>query len=617
MEDYTEMPLGASSSPLGDCDFLVWAPRAEQVDVHILGTEDRFHRMDSMPRGYFHACVKGARPGTLYRYRLDGRIERPDPASRQQPQGVQGPSAVVDGGFHWEDESWRGLPLREFVLYELHVGTFTPQGDFESIVPRLAELKELGVTAIELMPVAQFPGNCNWGYDGVYPYAAQESYGGPSGLKKLVNVCHKQGLAVVLDVVYNHLGPEGNYLADFGPYFTDAYRTPWGGAINYDRSQSDEVRRYFIENALRWVMEFHVDALRLDAVHAIVDPSARPFLEELGAAVHREAERLKRHIFLMPESDRNDARLVTTRHAGGLGLDAVWNDDFHHALHVVLTGEKNGYYEDFGQVEQLARAFSEGFVFSGQYSRFRQRRHGNSSTAVPAERFVVFSQNHDQVGNRRLGDRLASIVSFACLKLAAGVLLLSPFVPLLFMGEEYGEKAPFQYFVSHGDPALIEAVRRGRAAEFSHFGWSGEVPDPQDRETFRRSVLHWDCRFSNNHRALLSIYSELLRLRRELSPLALLDKTCLETKAFEKPRALFLRRWSDKEQVFAIFNFDEAEPELALPVPAGRWIRRLDSNSISFGGAGRCAPELLASNGEIRLALSPQSFSLFSKNGEA
>ena len=613
MQSNAHLPLGATYSSHGNCDFLLWAPRAKKVDVHILGAEDRFCPMNSLPRGYFHARVERADPGTLYRYRLNREIERPDPASRLQPQGVHGPSEVVEGRFPWEDDSWRGVPLRDFVLYELHVGTFTQQGDFEAVIPRLPDLKALGITALELMPVAQFPGNRNWGYDGVYPFAVQQSYGGPVGLKRLVNACHRQGIALVLDVVYNHLGPEGNYLADFGPYFTDAYRTPWGEAVNYDRAQSDEVRRFFVENALHWITEFHIDALRLDAVHAIIDPSARPFLAELGVAVHGEAERQKRRVFLIPESDRNDARLVAALDVGGAGLDAIWNDDFHHALHVLLTGEKNGYYEDFGSVEQLARAFSEGFVYSGQYSSYRQRSYGNSSLALPAERFVVFSQNHDQVGNRRLGDRLATLVPFASLKLAAGAVLLSPFVPLLFMGEEYGETQPFQYFVSHGDPALVEAVRNGRGAEFSRFAWSGDIPDPQDETTFLRSILHWESRSSAQHRLLLALYTELFRLRRELPPLAQLDKSRLEAVAFEKSGTLLLRRWMNENEVFAVFHFGETQTELTLPVPVGYWKRILDSNEARWGGEGSSVPDTLSSRGEIRLPLAPRAFVLFSK----
>jgi maltooligosyltrehalose trehalohydrolase len=367
------------------------------------------------------------------------------------------------------------------------VGTFTPEGTFEAIIPHLDELRELGITAVELMPVAQFPGTRNWGYDGVYPFAVQNSYGGPEGLKRLVNACHGRGIAVVLDVVYNHLGPEGNYLWDFGPYFTDRYKTPWGSAINFDGPHSDPVRRLFIENALYWVTEFRMDGLRIDAVHGILDFSAYPFLEELASAVHEKAERLNRRVYVIAESDLNDTRVIRSRELGGYGLDAQWNDDFHHALHTLLTEDQTGYYQDFGRLGDLVKAFREGFVCSGQYSSYRRRRHGNSSRDIPAGCFVVFAQNHDQVGNRMRGERLSQLVCRERMKLAAGVVFLSPFIPLLFMGEEYGETAPFPYFISHSDADLVEAVRRGRREEFAAFGWSQEPPDPQIPMTRRPS----------------------------------------------------------------------------------------------------------------------------------
>jgi len=420
-------------------------------------------------------------------------------------------------------------------------------------------------------------------------------------------------MAVVLDVVYNHLGPEGNYLTEFGPYFTDAYRTPWGQAINLDGPQSDEVRRYFIENALHWINEYHMDALRLDAVHAIVDPSARPFLEELGMAVHDEGKRLNRGVYLIPESDRNDSRIVTTREAGGLGLDAVWNDDFHHALHVLLTGETAGYYEDSGKVEQLARAFTEGFVYSGQYSAFRRRRHGNSSRAIHAERLVVFGQNHDQVGNRRLGDRLAAMVSFESLKLAAGAALLSPFLPLLFMGEEYGESSPFQYFVSHGDPALIEAVRKGRREEFAQFAWKGDLPDPQDATTFARSRLNWELRSTGRHRVLLDLYRELIRVRREISALVQSGKERLESVAYEETKTLVVRRREGMNRVFMVLHFGDAAATLTLPVSKGSWRKRLDSSDSRWEGGGSALPASFESSGEITFSLPPKCFALFTQ----
>ncbi|MBX6363410.1 MAG: malto-oligosyltrehalose trehalohydrolase, partial [Gemmatimonadetes bacterium] len=470
--------LGAIPLGGGRCRFRVWAPAAGTVTLHLLGLVDRVLPMPAADRGYFEIEVDDAPPGTPYAYRLDDGGDLPDPASRWQPQGVHAPSAVADAAFPWTDGAYTPPRLADYVIYELHVGAFTPDGTFEAVIPHLERLRDLGVTAIELMPVAQFPGERNWGYDGVFPFAPQSSYGGPAGLRRLVDAAHGLGLAVVLDVVYNHVGPEGNYFGRFGPYFNPAYRTPWGGAINFDGPGSDEVRRYYIENALYWIADFHIDALRLDAVHAIVDLSARPFLAALGRAVHGLAARLGRPAYLIAESDLNDPRLVTPVEDGGYGLDAQWADDFHHALHALLTGERGGYYQDYGTVEDLARAFRTGFVYTGQYSRYRGRRHGARPVSIPAERFVVFAQNHDQIGNRALAERLSSLVPFEGLKLAAATVLLSPFLPLLFMGEEYGETAPFLYFVSHTDPALIEAVRRGRKAEVAPLGGATPAPPP-------------------------------------------------------------------------------------------------------------------------------------------
>ncbi len=609
-----ERALGAVMAGENECSFEVWTPRAKKLELHITFPNDRIIPMQSGERGYFCADVSDVRPGTLYFYRLDDGRERPDPASRFQSQGVHGPSQVVHQHFSWTDQQWRGLALDKYVLYELHVGTFTPEGTFDAIIPRIGALKELGVTAIELMPVAQFPGNRNWGYDGVYPYAVQESYGGPAALKRLVNACHEQGMAVVLDVVYNHLGPEGNYSSEFGEYFTDLYKTPWGQSLNFDDRGSDEVRRYFIENALRWITDFHVDALRLDAVHAIVDPSARPFLQELADKVHARAEELGRRVYLFPESNRNDAREVVSAREGGLGLDSVWNDDFHHALHVLLTGEQTGYYEDFHGVEDLAQAFRAGFVYSGQYSKYRGRRHGNSSEKVPGERLIVFAQNHDQVGNRLLGDRLAQTASFDQLKLAAGAVLLAPYIPLLFMGEEYGETAPFLYFVSHGDPALVEAVCKGRAEEFARFRWGGEIPDPQSEETFRRSKLNWELRNAGRHRVLWDFYRELLRLRRELPALARLDKTGAEVVAYPRENALFVRRWNGGSQIFAVFNFNTRAVQLSVPVPTGHWRKQLDSTESQWQGKGSQVPENLDSRGDVGISLEGSAFCLFAES---
>ncbi|MCJ7830813.1 MAG: malto-oligosyltrehalose trehalohydrolase, partial [Desulfobacterales bacterium] len=435
----TRSPLGAIYLGEERTSFLVWAPKAHTVTLHILSPDERMVRFEKFPRGYHGAIVENVYPGARYMFRLDDRLERPDPASRSQPVGVHGPSEILDPHFSWEDSCWTGLPLDRYLFYEIHVGAYTSEGTFDAIIPHLADLKELGITAIELMPLAQFPGDRNWGYDGVYPFAVQHTYGGAQGLKKLVDACHKTGLVVVLDVVYNHLGPEGNYFADYGPYFTDIYQTPWGAPLNFDGAFSDDVRRYFIENALYWITELHLDALRLDAVHAILDFSARPFLQQLAQAVKQRSRQLGRRVHLIAESALNDVRLIRQPDLGGFGLDAQWNDDFHHALHTILTGENDGYYQDFGRFDQLVKAFDDGFVYTGQYSAFRKRSHGNRSAEIPSRRFVVSSQNHDQVGNRMLGERLGALVPFEALKLAAGMVLLSPYLPLLFMGEEYGE----------------------------------------------------------------------------------------------------------------------------------------------------------------------------------
>ncbi len=375
------------------------------------------------------------------------------------------------------------------IMYELHAGTFIPEGTFDAVIPGLDHLKDLGINATDIMPVAQFPGERNWGYDGVYPFAVQNSYGGPDGLKRIVNECHTKGIAVILDVIYNHLGPEGNYLRDYGPYFTDRYKTPWGQAINFDGPYSNEVRNFFIENALSWLKNYHIEGLRIDAIHGIYDMSAQPFLPELAERVEEFSQQEGRKFYLIAESDLNNSYALRPRDSGGSGLDALWCDDFHHALHTLLTGETDGYYVDFGKIGHLVKSFREGFVYSGQYSAFRKRNHGNSSADIPPDRFVVFSQNHDQTGNRLKGERLSSLVSFESLKLAAGVVLLSPYIPLIFMGEEYGETAPFLFFISHSDPELIKAVRQGRKDEFKTFNWKDEPPDPQDIETFMRSKL--------------------------------------------------------------------------------------------------------------------------------
>jgi len=564
------MNIGPRALSGSTFEFVVWAPLATPVELELFAPSAQLFAMTALPNGYWRIEIEGIFDETRYRFRLSHAISRPDPASRFQPEGVQEPSAVVDHRrFAWQDQMWRGLDLSQLRIYELHVGTFTPEGTFAAIIPRLPQLVELGITAVELMPAAQFPGTRNWGYDGVYPYAVQQSYGGPRRLKELVNACHVNGLAVILDVVHNHLGPEGNYLAEFGPYFTDTYHTPWGRAINYDGAESDHVRNYFIQNALHWFRDYHLDALRLDAVHAIYDQSAHPFLQELAEEVEVFNSVTGHRHLLIAESDLNDARIISPRELGGFGLDAQWADDLHHNLHALLTGERNGYYADFGSLEQFAKCLREGYTYSGQYSAYRRRRHGNSPADRPAKQFIVCTQNHDQVGNRMHGERLSSLVSFEALKLAAAAVLLSPYVPLLFMGEEYAETAPFLYFVSHGDPGLVEAVRQGRKKEFRAFHPDAEPADPQSTETFARSRLQWELRDSSTHRIMLDYYKVLFQLRTQTPALAHLDKATLEVNCLAPQRIILLHRWHKDSHAVVLLSFNTSDVTLPAPFSDG------------------------------------------------
>ena len=561
----------------GGVEFLVWAPTRDRVEVVITGPRATRLVLQPAEGGYHAGFVEGAGAGTRYRFALGEGRDLPDPASRAQPDGVHGDSEVIEPGFDWTDESWVGLPLAQYVIYELHVGTFTPAGTFDAAIARFDDLVELGVSAVELMPVAEFPGARNWGYDGVFPYAAQSTYGGADGLRRLVDAAHRRGLAVVLDVVYNHLGPEGNVLGEYGPYFTDHYHTPWGQALNFDAAGSDEVRRYFVDNAKQWVDDFRIDGLRLDAVHAIADLSAYPFVEQLTDTVHAVANKRGRLVQVIAESAANDARLVTAKDRGGVGCDAQWDDDFHHALHAVLTGERNGYYIDFGAVSDLARAYREAFAYACRYSVFRHRYHGRSAVGLPGERFVVFGQNHDHIGNRPRGDRLVSLVGTDGARVAAAAVLLAPFVPLLFMGEEYGETNPFPYFVAHGDPALVEAVRRGRADEFGP-ELARDAFDPQDPATFESAKLEWSTRTNAPNAELLEWYRALLRLRSDRSALSVLDPASVSTAVFEEERALVVTRAGADDSVALVLAFDAEPRAIPLTLPGGPWSVLLDSN---------------------------------------
>lgn len=508
----------------GSVIWRVWAPKSPRVRL-VTFSEGRGVEIAMAPEeyGYFTCEQSHAEEGLRYAFRLaDGRVY-PDPASRWQPDGVHKPSAVLfPEDFAWDDGAWRGVDREDLVMYELHVGVFTPEGTFDAILPRLEELASLGVTALEIMPVAQFSGARNWGYDGVHPYAVQNSYGGPRGLQRLVNAAHRAGLAVLLDMVCNHLGPEGNYLGQFGWYFTDRYRTPWGEAVNFDGPNSDPVRRFFVDAARMWIRDFHLDGLRLDAVQTIFDLSARHILEQLQTEVQEEAACQGRKVHVIAETDQNDVRLVKPVRAGGYGLDGVWNDGFHHSIHALLTGQRDGYYVDYGQPEHLAKAFNEVFVYDGCYSAFRRRRHGSRAGALDRTRFIVCIQNHDQVGNRAAGDRLASLLGPEANRLAAALLLLSPYVPLVFMGEEYGETRPFAFFCSFEDARLAEAVRAGRRAEFAAlaFQWGEVLPDPQDPCTFEAAVLQWAWPEGSPSAQRRRLYADLLAARRRWPPLA-------------------------------------------------------------------------------------------------
>jgi maltooligosyltrehalose trehalohydrolase len=517
-QDCPHLPQGALRQPDGSLVWRVWAPLSTTVSL-VTSTSGGCEEYAMTPEGsgYFTHPQSHVDEGLQYAFRLaDGR-EYPDPASRWQPDGVHRPSAVFfPESYHWSDTAWRGVARDELVVYELHVGAFTPEGTLDAIIPRLPQLLSLGVTAIELMPVAQFAGDRNWGYDAVYPCAVQNSYGGPRALQRFVDAAHQIGLAVILDVVYNHLGPEGNYLGNYGPYFTDRYRTPWGMAINYDGPQSDAVRQFVIDNARMWVRDFHIDGLRLDAVHAIYDLGPRHILAELQSAVQREAACTHRLVHVLAESNQNDVRLIRPQERGGFGLDGVWNDDLHHSIHALLTGERDGYYLDFGEPAHVAKALNDVFVYDGCYSPFRRRRHGSRVGAIDRTRFVVCVQNHDQVGNRARGDRLGTIVAPASQRLACGLLLLSPCVPLLFMGEEYGEPRPFPFFCSFDDPVVVEAVRNGRRQEFAalEFRWESDIPDPQDARTFAAAKLGWAWPEGSAHAQLRQLYQDLLAARR-------------------------------------------------------------------------------------------------------
>ncbi|CAN5453931.1 malto-oligosyltrehalose trehalohydrolase [soil metagenome] len=601
--------VGAIYDHAENCTFTVWAPFANSVDVKITSPKQLNVPLKKIEYGYWSVLVQDLKPGTLYFFQIDGNLQRPDPASLSQPEGVHGPSEVVDRfNFNWSDTTWKPIPVQEMIIYELHTGTFSPSGTFEGIISKLDHLKDLGVNAIEIMPIAQFSGGRNWGYDGVYPYAVQKSYGGVEGLKSLVDACHKAGIAVILDVVYNHMGPEGNYLSDFGPYFTDKYNTPWGKAINFDDAYCDPVRSFFIQNALMWFKDFHIDALRLDAVHAIKDLSSRHFLQQLSEET-LELNNSEGKIFqFIAEIDLNDVRFINPIEKGGYGLHSQWVDEFHHALHAVATGERNGYYSDFGKVSLLKKAFSDSYVYNGNYSPHRKKFFGSDARNITASQFIIFSQNHDQVGNRMMGDRLSNLVSFEMLKLIAGSLFVAPYVPMLFMGEEYGEKNPFQYFVSHTDPDLVDAVSEGRRKEFEAFHNEKETPDPQSEETYFNSRLNWNFSDDNNSQVLYNFYKHLIFLKKNHNVLKVLDNKNLKAEAFEENKLLTIERWvEDKsfeigsQSVFCVLNFNGSDMDVLLQIKEGSWYKILDSSDDMWNGPGRLSDDVAQGSDMIKV----------------
>ena len=588
-QHYTHQPVGAVYRD-HSVTFTVWAPKAQSAKIIL---NQNTIELESQPFGYWSAQVPEAKPGDLYYYQIDDQEPRPDPASLAQPSGVHGPSEVIDlHGYHWQDHGWTGIPMAEMIIYELHVGTFTPEGTFRAIIDKLDYFRELGINTLEIMPIAQFPGNRNWGYDGVYPYAAQHSYGGALGLMQLVDACHQAGIAVILDVVYNHLGPEGNYLPTYGPYLTDKHHTPWGMAINMDDAYADGVRHYFLQNALTWLHDFRIDGLRLDAVHAIKDTGAWHFLAELSARVDDLADETKRTYTLIGECDLNDSRYISPLEKGGYGLTGQWIDEFHHTLHAFITGEQAGYYSDFGTFAHILKAFKDTYVYDGVYSSHRKRIFGNSALDHDYDQFVVFSQNHDQVGNRMMGDRLTVNVSFETLKLLAGAVLLSPSVPMLFMGEEYGEKHPFQYFVSHTDPALVEAVRQGRSREFAYFQREGHhVPDPQSETTFKDSTLSWDTN-SEEASTLFRFYQTLIGLRKTLPALTSFERNAVQVSSPQENILMLSRALAPGAEplLYCVFNLGEADVTLA-PFTEVALQKRLDSSDTEWLGPGNESPE--------------------------
>ena len=581
-------------------EFCLWAPLPGKVSIQIGDSRLRMQGPDD--RGYWKLSLD-APVGTEYAFLLDeDPTPYPDPRSAHQPRGVHGPSAVYDQrAFRWTDGTWQGSPLEGAVLYELHIGTFTPAGTFDAAIEHLDYLRDLGITHIEVMPVAEWAGERGWGYDGVAMFAVHEPYGGPDGLKRFVDACHKHCIGVILDVVYNHFGPVGNYAGKFGPYTTDRHHTPWGAAINFEREHSDEVRRFFLDNALSWMRDFHIDGLRLDAIHEIFDRSAVHFLEQLSANVATLSATLGRRLVLIAESDLNDPRIVRSIEANGFGMDAQWSDDFHHSLATIVftdPGHK-GYYNDFGAMETLAKAIKDVFVFDGQYSTYRTRSHGRPVGNLSAHHFINFLQNHDQIGNRAFGDRIHETIGLARTRAALGLVLMAPMTPMLFMGEEYAASTPFLYFADHEDPEMAKLVAAGRKREFADFGFDAdEIPNPEDESTFRNSCLNWSEVHEGEHAEMLEYVRSLIRLRRSSPSLNDGDRGHLRVSFSDEKTWLRM----DRNQVSVLLNLGNEPAEFSLTPQHWLAVASDASARLADGRATVPANSILIASAEERAA---------------
>lgn len=607
--EFQKRSIGPTVDENGNVLFRVWSPQSTSMQIVLEDGEKIAMKKEGE---YWTETIKNAEKELRYKFLVNNKGAFPDPASVFQPEGVHGFSSFVDlNSFEWSDKEWINPSFSDYIIYELHTGTFSPEGNFKGIEKKLDHFINLGINAIEIMPVAQFPGERNWGYDGVFPFAVQNSYGGPRGLQELVNACHRKGIAVILDVVYNHLGPEGNYLDEYGPYFTDKYKTPWGRALNFDDAWCDGVRNFFLENASMWFRDFHIDALRLDAVHAIKDFSAEHILQSLKKRKDSLEKITDRRYFLIAEVDLNDPKYIDPLEKGGYGMDAQWIDEFHHSLRVAAGGERTGYYEDFNGLEHLARAYKNAYVFDGQYSPHRKKIFGKKALSNPGDQFVVFSQNHDQVGNRMGGERSSVLFSFEMQKLMAGAIMVSPYIPLLFMGEEWGETNPFLYFVSHSDPILVEAVREGRKNEFLAFHSQGEAPDPFEESSFQKSKLQWHLPDSEKHQVMFQFYQELIALRKRSDCLANHNRKNLNVEFSRDKNALIVHRWHKENYLVCMMNFSAENQFIKPPDYHEHWYKLFDSADTIWLGNTAASEEVVKAGTSI-IELAASSFLIYS-----